>query len=116
MRGLPLWSVSVNGPPTGSRFHITTSINSAAERWGGSCAVNSQPPAATAMPPAKPNARRRVLTVRYALKVRRLPVEVWMTLSGIWARASSMKLSPLQCIGMSTSGSSFLISAITCLM
>ena len=52
---------------------------------------------------------------RYALKVRRLPVEVWMTLFGIWARASSMKLSPLQCIGMSTSGSSFLISAMTCL-
>jgi hypothetical protein len=49
--------------------------------------------------PAKLNAKRRVLTVRYALKVRRLPVEVMMTLSGICAR-------PLQCIGTMTSGSS----------
>ena len=52
---------------------------------------------------------------RYALKVRRLPVEVWITPFGICARASSMKLRPLQCIGMSTSGSSFLISAMICL-
>ena len=52
---------------------------------------------------------------RQALKMSRLPVEVWMTLSGICARASRRKFSPLQCIGMSTSGSSFLISPMTSL-
>ncbi len=51
----------------------------------------------------------------HALKVSLLPVDVLITLSGICARASSRKFRPLQCIGMITSGSSFLISATTCL-
>ena len=48
------------------------------------------------MPTGAPNARRRVLAVRKALKVRRPPVEVVMTLSGICARASSTQVSLLR--------------------
>ena len=48
-------------------------------------------------------------------KERRLPVVVTSTLSPICAVASWTKFSPLQCIGISTSGSSALISPTTCL-
>src|SRR5437763_120004 len=51
---------------------------------------------------------------RHAPKVRRLPVVVTITFAGICARASATKFRPLQCIGISTSGSSFLISETTC--
>jgi len=57
----------------------------------------------------------QVRLAAHALKISLLPVDVLMTLPGICARASSRKFSPLQCIGMSTSGSSFFTSATTSL-
>src|ERR1043166_1287316 len=50
----------------------------------------------------------------HAAKVMPQPVVDTSTLLRICARASATKFSPLQCIGMSTSGSSFLISETTC--
>ena len=50
---------------------------------------------------------------RHAPMVRRTPVVETRSLSGICARTTRAKLSPLQCIGITTSGSSFLISATT---
>jgi len=47
--------------------------------------------------------------------VRRLPVVVTNTLSPIWLVASCTKFNPLQCMGMTTSGSSAFTSATTCL-
>src|SRR5690348_5084526 len=65
VRGLPAWSTSRNGPPIGSLFHITTSISSAALRWGGSAGArghSSQTAPAAAMPPANAAASTRRLT------------------------------------------------------
>src|SRR6516225_9388706 len=53
--------MSANGPPTGSRPHISASINSVAERSVGACGHSTQP-AATAMPPAKAPASRSPFT------------------------------------------------------
>ncbi len=52
-------------------------------------------------------------TFRHAPMIRRTPVVETRSLSGICARTARAKLSPLQCIGITTSGSSFLISATT---
>ena len=93
----------------GSRFHITASISSAAERDDCVCAASG------AMPESTSAASTTVRSFIYALKINLLPVDVLMTLPGICARASSRKFSPLQCIGISTSGSSFLTSATTSL-
>jgi hypothetical protein len=64
VRGFPSWSISVKAAPTGSRFHIKTSISSAAERRGGSVDIISQPPAATVMPPKNASVRSGALMRR----------------------------------------------------
>src|SRR5688572_4233820 len=58
VRGCPVWSTSVNGPPTGSRFHIKASMSSAAVR---SAAVACPTQLSTEPSPSAATLRRKPL-------------------------------------------------------
>ena len=67
----------------------------------------------TEQPPRPGPSRQARRLFAHAPIVKRTPVVETRSLSGICARTARAKLSPLQCIGITTSGSSFLISATT---
>lgn len=65
------------------------------------------------------DAKMRVVQIQndpriYTPKVKRLPVFQSISRSGISARILAMKLRPVQCIGITTSGASAFISEIVC--